>query len=181
METRPLASILFVNVETKRSFSQLTKTRSPHSLLAMTLHLGRPGGRLPAGVSPDHSERGRGGRSDLGPLPNRRPATVSCPVRTGPYGIAWDHVVVNGLLGIITTRRGFAPRRTMDFVWPRHAGSKNFHVFPVAWIDERLSRLADLTHALIGASSSDQAETGRARRCRRSRVGRRHRSSRCPT
>jgi hypothetical protein len=144
METRPLASILFVNVETKRSIPQLTKfvlllvtwpwrlpfgdpaaaagkfrfgrpargTRVDRKLvgLALTTLLAesRPSGPAssPVAGSAERSRRRqlrKGPWRSLGFGPSNqtpRPATVSCPVRTGTYGIAWDLMVVNGLLRI---------------------------------------------------------------------------------
>jgi|GEM_PF-4855145 len=101
METRPFASILFVNVETKRSIPA-SKPHLTRELRRQHLPF-RDAVRSTSGRGPDPVREtaglGRGGRSGPRALNEAgATATVPCPVRTGNYGITWNLMGVNGRL-----------------------------------------------------------------------------------
>ena len=101
IETRPLASILFVNVETKRSIPRIrTSSTTPTKIFDVPA----PSNRLETHARPT------GGAVAVDLIwalsPDRRHATDPYPVRSGIYGIARKFMGVNGLL---TISRGITP------------------------------------------------------------------------
>jgi len=98
-----------VNVETKRSISQLTKTRPPHSLLVATLRIGpgdSPSGSRPPGpenlsLAAGFAKRSR--QRQLGKRPWRSlrsgPSTKPAPyhgILPGADGLIWDRMGLYG-------------------------------------------------------------------------------------
>lgn len=93
IETRPLASILFVNVETKRSIPRFEPR--PRRELRLRAALLEPA---------LNSHPTTGGAVAVDRIwalsPDQRHTTDPYPVRSGTYGISWKFMGVNGSLTI---------------------------------------------------------------------------------
>jgi hypothetical protein len=107
METRPLASIFFVNVETKRSI-----LLQRLSLLHATDHELSP--RTYARKGAPTGWMGAWRSRNLGPLSRSAPCHVPCPVRSGHHGILWDFMVVNGFLRNFLANQTYAQARRRE-------------------------------------------------------------------